>query len=120
VIAQPVPDAAQADSDAELDFAAICRRRNFPVPPVQQYRVDVGDGRYTLADWAYPEKKVLVFIDGMSRGLHGDPERRLRDNRVRAIARMRGFQVLVLTAQELTDEGALSIRLEELAVYLGG
>lgn len=120
VMVQAVPDAAQADSDAELDFAGICRRRGFPVPPAQQYRVELGDGGYTLADWAYPEKKVLVFIDGMSRALHGDPRQRATDRVKRAKAKLRGFQVVEMTAQELTDEGALSVRLEELAVYLGG
>jgi hypothetical protein len=44
VTLQPTPDGKRADSRAELDFAEICRRRNFPVPPAQQFRVSFEDG----------------------------------------------------------------------------
>jgi len=120
VTLQPVPDEKKADSQAELDFAEVCRRRDFPVPPAQQFRVSFDDGSYTDADWAYPEKKVLVFIDGMSEKLHGDPKRRARDKLLRAKARMKGFSVVEVTAEALRDEGSLAVHLGELAVYLAG
>ncbi|MBI5491117.1 MAG: DUF1998 domain-containing protein [Deltaproteobacteria bacterium] len=115
---QPAPDAKKADSDAELDFGTICQRRGFPVPPAQQFRVSFEDGSYTDADWAYPDKKVLVFIDGMSAALHGDPKRRARDKLLRAKARLKGFQVVEITAEALKDEGSLAVHLEELGMYL--
>jgi len=118
VTLQPAPDGKRADSRAELDFAELCRRRNFPVPPAQQFRVSFEDGSHTDADWAYPEQRVLVFIDGMSERLHGDAERRRRDRRLRAKARMKGFQVVEITAEALGDEASLAVHLEELATYL--
>lgn len=120
VTMQPVPDEKKADSQAEMDFAEVCRKRNFPVPPAQQYRVSFDDGSHTDADWAYPDKKVLVFIDGMSEKLHGDPRRRARDKLLRAKTRMRGFHVVEMTAEALRDEASLAVHLEELAMYLGG
>jgi hypothetical protein len=66
----------------------------------------------------YPEKKVLVFIDGMGRGLHGDPERARRDKLLHAKARMKGFHVVEITAEALQDEGSVVVHLEEMAVYL--
>ncbi|MBN1947324.1 MAG: DEAD/DEAH box helicase [Bradymonadales bacterium] len=119
VIEQPGVDARMTDSDAELDFASICRKRKFPVPPRSQYRVSFEDGSYTLADWAYPEQKVLVFIDGMSKGLHGDPDRRRRDKLLRAKAKLKGYQVVEITAEALGDEGSLGVSMEELALFLG-
>lgn len=116
---QPTATEDQADSDAEFNFAEICRRRDFPVPSAQQYRVAFDDGSYTDADYAYPEQKVLVFIDGMGAGLHGDPQRRQRDRLLRAKARMKGFQVVEITAEALQDEGSLAVHLGEIAVYLG-
>ncbi|NMC72417.1 MAG: DEAD/DEAH box helicase [Myxococcales bacterium] len=116
---QPMPDAKKTDSNAELDFGEICRKRGFPVPPAQQFRVSFEDGSYTDADWAYPDRKVLVFIDGMSAALHGDPRRRARDKLLRAKARLKGFQVVEITAEALQDEGSLAVHLEELAMYLG-
>jgi len=120
VTLQPRPDPAPADSDAEFDFGEICRRRGVPVPPVAQFRLDLGNGDSTVADWAYPEQKVLVFIDGMSRALHGDPQQRQRDRIRRAKARMLGWQVVEITAAALKDEGSLAVHLEELALYLEG
>ncbi len=109
----------KTDSNAEVDFAAICRKRSFPVPPAAQYRVSFDDGSYTDADWAYPEHKVLVFIDGMGRDLHGDPARQRRDRLLRAKAKMKGYQVVEITAEALQDEGSLALHLEELGLYLG-
>ena len=107
------------DSDAEVSFATICRDRGFPVPPVSQQRVNFDDGSYTLADWAYPDNKVLVFIDGMSTDLHGDPAQQQRDRLLRAKARLKNWQVLEITAEALDDDGSLAVKLQELAIYLG-
>ncbi|MFO8072038.1 MAG: hypothetical protein R6V85_09210, partial [Polyangia bacterium] len=87
--------------------------------PAQQYRISFDDGSHTDADYAYPEKKVLVFIDGMGLGLHGDPQRRQRDRILRAKARMAGYQVVEITAEALQDDGSLAVHLGEIAVYLG-
>ncbi len=108
----------KADSAAEEDFVAICRARNFPVPPTSQHCVELGGGDRTVADWAYPERKVLVFVDGTSPQLHGDPERRRLDRLRRAKARALGWRVVEITAQGLRDSASLSVHLEEIAVYL--
>ena len=115
----PAIDAVTLDSQPELTFADICKTRGFPVPPKSQYRVKFDDGSYTDADWAYPDKEVLVFIDGMGPKLHGDPKRAQRDKLLRAKARMRGYQVVVVTAEGLQDETSLAGHFEELAMYLG-
>ena len=112
-------DASDTDSDAEVTFATLCRKRGFPVPPVAQQRVSFDDGSYTLADWAYPDSKVLVFIDGMSADLHGDPAQQQRDRLLRAKARLKNWQVLEITAEALDDDGSLAVKLQELAIYLG-
>jgi very-short-patch-repair endonuclease len=80
--------------------------------------VSFDDGSYTVADWAYPEQKVLVFIDGMSKHLHGDPDRRRRDKLLRAKARMKGYQVVEITAEALQDQGSLAVHFEELTLFL--
>lgn len=119
VALQPQIDEAGPDSKAELDFAGICEKRSFPVPPASQFRLSFDDGSYTDADWAYPDKNVVVFIDGMSSKLHGDPRTCKRDRLLRAKARLKGFHVVQITAEALKDEGSLSVHLEELALYLG-
>ena len=119
VTAQSVVDASATDSDAELDFTKICAKRGFPVPPVGQHKVAFGDGSYTLADFAYPEQNVLVFIDGMSEAIHGNPAQQKKDRLLRAKARMKGWNVVEITAEALDDDESLAVHLEEIAVYLG-
>ena len=119
VTLQPKVDPTLPDSKAEEDFATLCRKRSFPVPPTGQHHIDLVGGGHTLADWAYPDKNVLVYIDGMSKKLHGNPEQRKKDLLLRAKLRMMNFHVVVFTAEELGDSEALALKFEELAVYLG-
>lgn len=112
-------DEGKSDSDAEMDFGELCKKHGVQVPPEQQFWVDLGNGKMSLADWAYPDAKVLVYIDGMSKGLHGDPKQMQKDRLTRARLKMLGWNVLAITAEDLKDEVALGMHLEELGIYLG-
>ena len=72
MLQKPAP-ADVTDSDAELDFQAICLKRGVPVPEKAQHRVETTPGQFSVADWAYPSANVLIYIDGMSEGIHGKP-----------------------------------------------
>ncbi|MBN1888258.1 MAG: DEAD/DEAH box helicase [Thermoflexales bacterium] len=117
VIKGPV-DKQLAESGSEERFQYLLEARHVPLPPEKQYRVELGTG-YTVADFAYPQQRVLVFIDGMSASLHGDPEQRRKDKLKRAQARMQGWHVVESTAEGLKDETTLGLMLDELALYLG-
>jgi len=106
------------ESDAEDKFIDILKERAFPLPE-DQFRVDFADGGYTIADFAYPNKKVLIYIDGMSEKIHGKPDQIRKDNIIRAKLRMLGFHVMDITAVSLNDEQVLNSFLSELGVYLG-
>lgn len=118
VLAEGRVEADTTDSDKEVDFVDILRRRGFPLPTASQFVVDLGGGSSTIADWAYPEQQVLIFVDGMSKGIHGNQEQQRKDRLARAKAKVKGFQVLEITAQALSDETVMDGRLEELAIYL--
>ena len=116
---QHAGDEGKGDSDAEMDFGELCKKYGVQVPPEQQFVVDLGNGKTSIADWAYPASKVLVYIDGMSKGLHGDPAQMQKDRLTRARLKMLGWNVLAMTAEDLKDEVALGMHLEELGIYLG-
>jgi len=118
VALQPKAEIEKTDSDAEVNFAKVCEKRGFPVPPVSQYRVDFDGGSYTVADWAYPDQKVLVYVDGMSEKYHGSQKQQMKDAIIRAKLQMMGFSVVAITSEALQDEGSLAVHLEELAIYL--
>lgn len=114
------PQHGKDDSEAEVDFVKILEVKGFPLPPEQQWSLDLGGGKTTYPDYAYPEKKVIVYVDGMSEKLHGDPQQAATDAVNRAKARMLGYHVLELTAQGLKDHVYMASKLEELSLYLQG
>jgi hypothetical protein len=119
VVVQPEEIVDRADSQAELGFAAPWRDRGFPASAAAQLRVGPGGGDVTVAAWAWPDRKVLGFIDGMSPALHWSPEQRRLDRLRRAKARMQGWRVVEITAEALRDKTSLAVHPDELAVYLG-
>jgi hypothetical protein len=89
------------------------------LPAERQYRVDLGDGDSTVADFAYPDEMVLIYVDDMSDRIHGNPQQRLRDTILRAKAKMQGYNVASITAQALSDDIGAAAFLNELAVFIG-
>lgn len=108
----------ETDSDVEWDFLKALEDHHFLKPDAQQYRVDFSGGSYTVADYAYLDKKVLVFIDGLSKNLHGDPRQAQKDQLNRQKARMLGYQVVEIAASAMHDEAMLALKMEELQLLL--
>jgi very-short-patch-repair endonuclease len=109
----------ECDSDAECAFIKYLEKKDFPRPDEQQYRVELSGGSYTVADFAYREKKVLIFIDGLSEGIHGNPHQAAKDDLLRAKAKMKGFNIVALSAQAMGDDAYMSMIMEMISMYLG-
>ncbi len=105
------------ESIAEERFVRLLEGRNFPPPPQKQHAVQLPDGTLTLADFAWPEKRILVYIDGMT--WHGPSDVQRADRITRIKLRGADYKVVEMTAQELGDTTAINRVLEELAIYLG-
>lgn len=112
----PLPD---TESDAEQSLGALLNAHSFPLPPERQFSVDLGAGDFTVADFAYPDERILIYVDGMSEKIHGSPKQRLRGTILRAKAKMKGYYVANVTAEALGDDVAAAAFLNELAVFLG-
>jgi hypothetical protein len=99
----------------------IINERRFPQPSKLQYEVTAG-GDHTSADFAYvgesKEETILIFVDGMSRTIHGDPKQKIKDNLIRTKLRMEGYKVIVTSAQALYDKVALTYFFNDLALSL--
>jgi len=108
-----------ADSPKEVLFEQILKEKGFPLPDKAQYRVDLPGGAWTVADFAFPEKRLLIYIDGLSKEYHGNPEQQAKDRRLRIKAKLEGWHVQAISAQGLSDKTILSGFLEELAILLG-
>jgi hypothetical protein len=111
--------AGETESPKEDRFLAILKESRFPLPPEAQYRLDLGGGSLTVADFAWPEERLLVYVDGLSKRIHGNPEQQRKDRILRAKAETRGWKVRTISGEGLADRTMVGEFLEELAVLLG-
>ena len=73
---------------------------------------------YRAADHE-PDECVCIYLDGLSRHIHGNPETAEQDRRIRAWLRGSGMEVLEIAASELDDQPAMTRQFRRLAGYLG-
>ena len=65
------------------------------------------------------DEGVCIYLDGLSRHLHGNPATAAQDRRIRDWLRNNGYEVIEIAASELHDAGAMSKHFRRLAGYLG-
>ncbi|NOQ23260.1 MAG: DUF1998 domain-containing protein [Candidatus Aegiribacteria sp.] len=102
------------ESSAEERFLSMLVESGFPPPDSNQYKINLGGSSYTVADYAYTDAKVAIYIDGLSKNLHGDPANKVRDRRLRAVLAEKGWKPLVISAQGLKDAEQFNAFLETI------
>lgn len=93
---------------AEQALQAMLRRAGFPQP---QWQVQISLGRpmgTTTPDCYFPEDDpdapgVCIYLDGLSREIHGNPETQARDRAIREQLRALGYEVFEIAASDLSD-----------------
>ena len=73
----------------------------------------------TVADFAWPEQRLLVYVDGLSKRIHGNPEQQRKDRVLRAKAEAQGWKVRMISGEGLRDRTMVGEFLEEFGVLLG-
>lgn len=63
---------------------------------------------------------LCVYLDGLSRHLHGNPRTAARDREIRAALRAGGYEVVEIAASDLDDRDAMAIHLARIARILVG
>src|SRR5262245_30559488 len=63
--------------------------------------------------------QVAVYLDGMSRGLHGDPKTAQRDQLIRGMLELDGYTVVVVQSRDLDDPQAVRLHLKDIAQAMG-
>lgn len=64
------------------------------------------------------DEGVCIYLDGLSRHLHGNPETAERDHNIRSWLRNHGYDVIEISVNELDDEDAMVRHFRRLANYL--
>ena len=71
------------------------------------------------ADHHDRDEGVCIYLDGLSKHLHGNPETSERDREIRTWLRNSGYEVIEVPANELDDADAMVRHFRRLANYLG-
>ena len=64
-------------------------------------------------------KGVCIYLDGMSKHIHGNPKTARKDREIRTWLRGSDYEVIEIPANELDDEDAMARHFRRLANYLG-
>jgi ATP-dependent helicase YprA (DUF1998 family)/SOS-response transcriptional repressor LexA len=62
---------------------------------------------------------VCIYLDGLSRHIHGNRETAEQDLRIRTWLRNNGYEVIEIAVSDLDDQGAMTRHFRKLAGYLG-
>ena len=62
---------------------------------------------------------MAVYLDGMSRRLHGDPKTTRRDQLIQGLLELDGYSVIVVQTRDLDDRQAVRHHLKNIAQAMG-
>jgi hypothetical protein len=82
-------------------------------------RITVAGTLNTSPDWLHEESKVAVYLDGMSRNLHGSPQTAQMDQLIRGMLEVNGYKVIVIQSRDLDDPQAVREHLKNIACAIG-
>jgi hypothetical protein len=109
----PSSDAGQPDPDeAEATLRRLLVRAGFP-EPVGQKTIQLGlPLGSTTPDFFFHDPTgrldgICIYLDGMSRHIHGNPATQRRDREIREELRHRGYEVMEIPFGHLTDRDAM-------------
>lgn len=104
---------AQPVNNAESLLKTMLLKAGFP-QPIAQYFIDLGlPLGTTTPDFFYDDPDgrsdgICIYLDGMSKHLHGNPERQQRDHAIRDELENLGYEVIVIPANGLSDHTVMT------------
>ena len=114
---RPTTDAGPSNVP-EARLEQLLREHHFPTGRCRQ-NVATSIGVFTTPDWLHEASRVAVYLDGMSRDLHGDPRVAQQDQIRRMAMEADGYQVIVIQSRDLNDAQALRLHLRNIAQAMG-
>jgi hypothetical protein len=112
------PGQGTPSNPPEAELVGLLRDHHFPEGHCRK-RITTSLGIATTPDWLHEPSKVAVYVDGMSRGLHGDPNTAKKDNIIRQAIEVDGYKVIVVQSRDLNDPEAVRQHLQNIAQAIG-
>ncbi len=123
VFEEPITDAIGPSNQPEALLLRMLMDHHFP-PGKCRERILISDNMYETPDWVFLDEtnldiKVAVYLDGMSRNLHGDPKTMKKDNLRRQLMELEGYKVIIVQSRDLSDPEAMRLHLTKIAQAIG-
>lgn len=112
------PGSGSPSNTPEARLVQLLAEHHFPQGECRR-RITTSMGMATTPDWVYEPAKLAVYLDGMSRGLHGDPKTAKRDQLLRDGLELDGYTVVVVQSRDLNDPEAMRSHLSAVAAAVG-
>jgi hypothetical protein len=112
------PGGGTPSNKPEARLVALLHEHHFPAGECRK-KVSISGGLSTEPDWLHEPTKVAVYLDGMSRALHGDPKTAQRDQLIRGMLELDGYTVIVVQSRDLNDPQAVRQHLRNIAQAIG-
>jgi hypothetical protein len=116
---------AQTVNDAEERLKILLDRAGLSgYQPQHQISFGASQGS-TTPDFYFPPTSdhyegICIYLDGMSRDIHGNPESQRRDRQIREELRNRGYEVIEITHAQLFDREAMAHHFYRIGRFLVG
>ncbi len=114
---EPAP-AGSPSNTREAQLHRILLDHHFPAGKCRE-TVKTTGGLSTVPDWLHESSKTAIYLDGMSRNLHGDPRTAQMDRLIRGMLELEGYKVIVIQSRDLDDPEALRQHLRNIAQSIG-
>jgi hypothetical protein len=118
VFEEEQPGGGTPSNKPEARLQALLHEHHFPAGECRK-KVTISGGLSTEPDWLHEPTKVAVYLDGMSRALHGDPKTAQRDQLIRGMLELDGYTVIVVQSRDLNDPQAVRQHLRNIAQAIG-
>jgi hypothetical protein len=118
VFEEEAPETGTPSNTKEARLRTLLHDHHFPEGKFRE-RVVVNGMLTTEPDWLHEDTKVAVYLDGMSRGLHGAPQTAQMDQLIRSMLELANYKVIVIQSRDLDDPQAVREHLKNIAKALG-
>ena len=116
---QSPPPEGESTNTAEMRLSALLRDHGFPAFDRQHEIPLPGSIGKTIPDFYYEDEsrdiEIAIYLDGLSKGIHGNEERMKIDHYIRTVLRSKGIHVEEIAASALDDPMMLRLHLKALA-----
>jgi superfamily II DNA helicase RecQ len=116
----------QPTNPPEARLLAMLKRAGLP-DPIPQHQIDLGKPLgITTPDFFYPQTEdtdccgLCIYLDGMGKNLHGNPDQAQRDRVIREELRNNNYEVVEVIASNLDDVKAMTKTISRIARILLG